>query len=365
MRSTLVLASAGALLACANLVGITDLPGSGGDAGSDAFNPDAPQGPCENATTLVETTDTLDELLVSNGYAYARVSSSAGPTGVMRCATGGTCTQVSTLTSVPSTSTFQEYGAGALLYYSLTGDSDPDAGTLHSAALDGTGDQTVLHASYPLRVAVAGSRVFWAQDWLTGTMGAETTPSVVHCYGCQGATTDTVWMTNLNATYSVFADGAFAYVLADDDPQSASFGVYGCATSAPCNASPLTIATGLLNTIVPAMVTSDGAAVYVASPSPTTNIARYAVGGGSSVLYTLPAPANAIAVDGSSGDLFYADSTSKVFRGSTTGAQATLLTRCAASVTVKQLAYDATSVYVLGATSNGTQLGTAIYAVHR
>jgi hypothetical protein len=303
---------------------------------------------------IVSVPVVLDELTVSNGYVYARPTDpmSGLYTGAMRCATSATCLAAPSIIAIGSDE-FDEFAVGTKLAYTLDGTTT--MGSIHTAALDGTSDAILLaNAAYPLHIALSGSRTFWVDDPITGSGGTDTTPSTVHCLGCSAG--DVTWMGNLNGTYALYADSSDVYVLADDSPTSGTLGIYGCSVSAACGASPITVTTGLDATITPAQVTSDGTAVY-ASRTDQHDVIR--VSGGTTTSVVTDVTATAVAVDATTGDLFYGEN-GALFRTKSDGSSASV-TVSGCGKYIAAIAYDATSVYVL----LPLEVGSGIYAIPR
>jgi hypothetical protein len=346
--ASLAIASVAAV-ACRQVAGINPIVYSGNEGGA---------GGCSGGKLVISTTQQLDLLSVTGGFAFASVVSAngIGDVNIVDCATSSSCTQPKGLLNLSFSDTLEGYSPGAKIFYTVQ--NGTDAGTLHSMAYDGTGDQVVLGSlTHPAWVAVSGARTFWVDDDLTGLQ------ATVHCVGC--GPSDATWITNLTATAGIFADANDVYVLADDGTGQATIGLYGCSVQTACGATPRTVIKSLSPTSISPVTqfASDGTNVYVSNDA--TQIIRIDPTGAQ-----LPVAKNvagvAIAVDAVTGELFYGDDDGTVARVKTDGSSATptTLSSCdpATPNEIYGLAIDDKNVYVLLVDTN---LVSSVYAVPR
>lgn len=316
---------------------------------------------CTNTTLVMTSNSTLDLLTVSNGFVATSVENGAASasTGIVDCPVGGFCAQPTNILSLGFTQSFGSYGAGSSLAYTL---KQSDGGSVHSIAFDGGGDQVLLSGlSEPIWAAVAGPRTFWVDDGLMGL------PAKVHCIGC-GAS-DTVWMNTPSSTAGLFADANNVYVIADPDGTATTIDVYGCGVTAPCGTTPRVVIAGLdatnffLGNPIPyavAFFASDGTNVYASDDA--NSIIRIDQSNTQSPVITGIA-AVAIAADGQTGDLFFADENGRIARTKADGTGTpTTLSTCDTNSAVDWLAFDATNVYALVYSSDGS---SSVYAIKR
>jgi len=352
----LALGAFGALaFACEDLVGIADLPSSdAGDATSDVAPPN--NYVCTNSTTFMTTSSTdLVSLKVGNGYVYA----GGEGFGIMRCAAGDVCTPASDFINISPGNTFEDYAvATSSLFFTLQG-AVGDAGSVHTAAFDGTNDQALLtNQTYPSWMAVSGSKTFWSEDSINGSLETTTTPSIVHCIGCNGP--DSPWITGLGGTYGLMADASNVYVLADDGSADGTVGIYGCSVNTACGNGPRVVLTGADFVTTEQMMATDGTNVY-ASLIDAMDIVRVD-GSGKQTPIVTNATFEAIAVDPATNDLFFATDSGLIETTKTDGTGLTKLSSCAPSL-VDALAFDANNVYAI--VQNNTTFALAVYAIPR
>ncbi len=307
MKASIVVIAGGvalaAIIACADLVGIGDLP-SAAEAG-DVQNDTPPPNNyvCSSSTTILTTTTGFPSTInVANNFVYG----GGQGVGIFRCATTGVCNGASDFVNITPGNTFESYAvAPSSLYFTLQG-ATGDAGSVHSAALDGTGEQTVLsNQTYPSWMASSGSRTFWVEDTINGSLDESFTPSVVHCIGCSGP--DTPWITNLNGTYGLIADANDVYVLAEDGSAAETNGIYGCSVQNACGNGPRIVTTGLDEFIVQQEIASDGTNVRVCSALRRQTSHESILVGNVTLTRSSRTPRSLrSAADGSTNDLFFA-----------------------------------------------------------
>lgn len=344
LRASLVLVGGWALLsACADLVGITDLP----DASDAALPPtDGSAGNlvCPGSKTVIITTDSLHGMQAGGGYVFVMPSSG----GVARCVAGGTCSVPTNFLALDPNAYFEGYAVDSLIHYTQQGGADN--GSVHTAALDGTNDQRVVgNLAAPTEIATSGgSRTFWLDD---------TTQPAVHCIGCNGS--DAVWMSGFASSGRMWADANDVYVMTSDGGSTGTTdGIYGCHASGACGTSYRTVATGIDSL---GFADSDGTNVYVwrydyndilsIDQSNSVTTLASAVG------------ANDLKVDAATHELFYLSWANEIVRMPTTGGSPVTLTTCDASFgTPDSIALDATNVYVLVELSS---FNYAVYALPR
>lgn len=325
---------AAALVAgCAEIVGVRDLPGDdAGDAQSDAPNDapitgDAPA--CAGARVVISSQTQADAIAAAGGFVYAQLV-----VGLARCAADGACADPPNILGFGADQDFEQAAVANQIAYTLRR-VDATSTSVHLAALDGSGDQLLVTSPAPAEatyVAFGGAHEFW-MDASTGE---------THCAGCTGP--DSVWMTTGGDARALLADANAVYVLDDDDQLSGLLAVYSCATSAPC-ATNTRVTGGLDLATSGPQLASDGAKLYVA-PLGQPYVAAYdAIGDETDITSE---GAQAIAVDATTGDLFYAADDGTIDRVKTDGSKIkTALTGCALANEITALAFDATNVYAL------------------
>jgi hypothetical protein len=329
-RVPLVIA-ASAVVACAQIVGIGDFagaPDAGADApSSDAPSTDAPQNEsCTNA--IITSSSNVDSISVGGAFVFTQWFENA----FNRCPIGAKCSDPDPAFSVGADDVFEYAAVGASIVYSTTNDT---GGTIHRIDVAGTNDKTlVTTAASPSFVAIGdATHTYWVDD---------DQPATVHCVECAGS--DSVWIQNVDSPAALFADGASVYVLASD-ASGVTSGIFGCAANQACANNPRDVIQGLpSNSLGPTNVTSDGARVFVPR-IPFADIASVdALGNTKSLVNGVNA--TALAVDGTSGELFYGTSDGRVGRVKSDGSTAsTTLSNCQSEILA--IALDATSVYVL------------------
>jgi hypothetical protein len=337
------------LVGCAELIGVRDIPGApdAGDAGADGAPDGADAAPpaalCSNASVVLTTSESLASVATSGGFVFG-----GGPTGIVGCGAQGACVDPPSLVQVGPTDTIESFSASSSLYFTVQDQSTPDAGSVHAAQLDGTGDQAILTALHqPMGIATAAGDAFWLDG------DATSTSATVHCVGCAGQ--DVPWITQLTHPHAVLADLSNVYALSDDG--TGALGIYGCAITSACGSTPQEITNGLDVATTRAELASDGAYVYVAQQ---TEIDRFDWFGTPTTVVT--AEAVAIAVDGTTGDFYFAGPNGEIdvtaYDGTTI---ALVLSTCPLSVHVAGLAFDDTYLYALVQISGGW----AVYAIVR
>jgi hypothetical protein len=134
-------------------------------------------------------------------------------------------------------------------------------GEIHSVAVDGSGDQTLLsNVDYPAYIVTSGARTFWAED----SFALDDTPATIDCLGCTNDGMSTPWVGGLGGgTYGMMSDANNVYVLADD-ASLMSVSLLSCSVSAPCLTAPRVVLGQLDRTISAQQIASDGTYVYVA-----------------------------------------------------------------------------------------------------
>ncbi len=348
MRGLARAAIAALLLAgCRQVAGIDPITYAGAEGGTG----------CSNGAVVISTSDQLDLLSVTGGFAISGVvgASGVGDTNLVACPTSAPCTNPNNLLSLAFNDVLGGYAAGSKIFDTVQ--NSPTTGALHSVAYDGTGDQVVLgNLTHPAWVAVSGARTFWVDDDLSGSA------ATVHCVDCSG-TGDVTWMTNLTTTAGIFADANDVYVLADDGTGTTT-AVYGCSVQTACNATSRTVITGLspAATSPVTQFASDGTNVYVSND--TTQIIRIDPSGTQKTIANNVA-AVAIAVDPATGELFYGDDDGTVGRVKTDGsAPPSPMSTCDPQTPneIYGIAFDSTHVYVLLVTTN---LTSQVYAIKR
>jgi hypothetical protein len=339
-----------AAFGCAELVGVTDLPEAGTTFdGSPLSDGPPPTSVCMKASTALVTTATATDVQAGGGRVYAQQSTQ----GLVSCPTSAPCASPSLLFNIPVSDKLFDFSAGTNLVYTLQ--AAADAGSVHQASPDGTGDKALLqNLAYPAWVAVSGSRTFWVDD--TSTVNSNVTPAVLHCIGCGSG--DQTWITGLNATYAAFADANDVYVLADDGASSFTYGIYGCSVTTACGGSPHVVATGLDTSAL--TVASDGTHVFVARSDESDIVSID--GAGTATPLALNVDVVALTVDASKGELYFATFAGLVAVVKTDGTGSpSVVSSCDTNFgDIDSIAIDATNVYVLMGTS-----GTSIFAIPR
>jgi hypothetical protein len=294
---------------------------------------------------VLSTTSYCDTVAAGGGLAFA----GGAIANLMECASTGFCNGPPGIVHLTAGVNFQSFTVGSLIYFTLQGPMGADAGSVHSAALDGTNDQVLLpNRAWPYWIAQSGTRTFWVNDAISGSSFSNLSPSEVHCIGCSGS--DTVWFTEAEATYGLIADAKNVYLLADDGSGNGTTGIYGCSVQTACGANPRVVITGLDGSTSNVYVASDGTYVYVARIT-QGDIVRIDGMGAMTTLATSASP-EAIAVDATTNDLYYASSSGSVIRVKLdASAVPATLSRCQQG-TMIGLALDATNVYVLDSASN-------------
>jgi hypothetical protein len=358
--AVLVVPAACALVfACADIVGISDLPAPV-DGGSEWVPYDGGPPPdnniCTSSKTVLTTDKVPDYVVASNGFVYA----GGDYDGVFRCDVTGVCNSPGSLVTVPVNYTFKSWAVGSLLYYTVQGQAGANQGSVHSIGLGGSNDQVLLsNQAYPSWVALSGSRTFWTNDFITGSNYNDLTPSVVHCIGCNG--NDTPWITNLNATYGLEADANDVYVLAGDGSANGTYGIFGCGVTSACNGTPRPVAVGLSPFTSRAMFGSDGTNVYV-SRDQASDIVRIDPSGSSKTIVS-SVSVDALTVDASSGFVYFATSDGLIGQLKSDGSAPPVLLATCDTVnggTMQAIASDATNVYVLVYLWDG---GVGLYSI--
>ena len=330
-----VLLAAALLGGCAEIVGVRDLPGDGdagdaqpGDAPNDAPLGDAPA--CAGARVVISSQTQADAIAAAGGFVYAQLEVE----GLARCAADAACADPPNILGFGADQDFEQAAVGTRIAYTLLR-VDATSTSVHLAALDGSGDQVIATSPQPAQatyVAFGGAHEFW-MDASTGQ---------THCAGCTGP--DAVWMTTGGDPHALLADANAVYVLDDDDQLAGLLAVYSCATSAPCATNTRVIGGLDLATSGPQLA-SDGAKLYVA-PLGQPYVAAYDAIGDETDMTS--EGAQAIAVDATTGDLFYAADDGTIARVKTDGSKTeTALTGCSLASQIIALAFDATNVYAL------------------
>lgn len=336
---------------CAEIAGITDLPDAGSSSDAPPFDGPPPQTTCSNGKTVLTTNTSASNVAASGGRFYAKAAE-----GLLSCTVSAPCVNPGLFFNLSASDKLFSYAVGAQLAYTLQ--SGANSGSVHSRALDGTGDQTLGQSlAYPSWVAVSGSRTFWVDDASTGT--SSQTPAVLHCIGCGSG--DMQWVTGLNATHAAFADANDAYVLADDGSSSFTYGIYGCSVNSACGASPRVVAKGLSTNELG--VASDGSNVFVARSDQTDLIAIDKTGTAKPL--ALQVNITAMAVDAAKGQLYFVTFGGLVAVVKTDGSSSpSVVSNCDTNFgDIDSLAIDATNVYVLMTSLNTS--GATILAIPR
>ena len=362
MRGSLVVALALAVglalaaFACADIVGITDLPDGAvvlQDVVQTSDGP-PPSTVCKNGTQIVTTNDDLSSLEAAGGRVFAQRST----TSVVSCATSTKCASPGPIVTAPIGQKLEAFTTSASIVYTLQGPGGLDAGSLHSVGLDGTNDQMLLqNLAYPYWVATSGTKTFWADD--ASSVTSNLVPATLHCVGCGGG--DQPWITGLNATKAVFADANDVYVLADDGSNNFTYGIFGCSVNAPCGSSPRTVVLGGLDTSA-STVASDGSKVYVARDDIPDLVSIDGSGATSTIVPNVNL--SSIAVDSTKNELYFATSGGLVAFINTNGGNPSVVTNCDTTNigSMVDIALDANSVYVLMSLYAG---GSGVFAIPR
>jgi hypothetical protein len=338
LRISAIVTACGALVACAQLVGIGDFPGAtsdagdAGDAGNDVNGFDAPSSSCDTPIMTLSSANRID---VASGFVFVQ-----GDNYIGRCSVAGTCTDPTNLLTLGTTDVFASASIGTSISYTV---QDTSGGSVRSMALDGNQPTTLFTSSgLPNAIALSGTNTFWIDD----------ATSAVHCIGCAGA--DAPWITMISSPIALFADETSVYVLSDDG--QGTLGIYSCGSAAPCASSPPLVIDGVATNVTASMVASDGAAVYVAELG---NILRVqSLGSAKPVVQGVQV--SALAVDGTTHEIAYTTSTGEIDIAPTDGSLThRALATCAGAIT--WLAIDATNVYVL--VQNATTW--SVYAIKR
>jgi len=341
--------AASASVACRQVAGINPIVYQGSEGGT--------TGGCTNATAVVSTTDELDFLQVASGFVSAIVVGGSGDdTNVIACPTSTPCTQPQGLLSLGFNDALGGYAAGSKLTYTISSTA-ANASSLHTIDFTGSGDTTVLGslaaASF---VAVSGAKIFWIDS------DPNSASANVHCVGC-GAS-DTMWVTGLSSPEGIWADASNVYFLDDDGSGLGTDAVFGCSVNTACNGTPRVVLKNLSPTATRPIVqfASDGANVYASNDA--SQIIRVDPSNAQTTVANSVA-ATAIAVDATTGDLFYGedDGTVGVTKADGSGTP-TVLSSCVPSEPddIYGVAFDATNVYVLIFKSDNT---SAVYAMKR
>ena len=336
---------------CAEIAGITDLPDAAALYDAPPYDGPPPKTTCTNGKTVLITNLNATNVAASSGRVYAHATE-----GLLSCTTSAPCGNPGLLFNLSASDKLFAYTVGAQLEYTLQ--SGANAGSVHSRALDGTGDQALGQSlAYPSYIAMSGSRTFWVDDASTST--SNQTPAVLHCIGCGGS--DMQWITGLNATHAAFADTSDVYVLADDGTSSFTYGIYGCSVSTACGASPRVVAKGLNTDQLG--VASDGTNVFVARSDQQDIVAIDKVGTAKPL--ALQVNIKAIAVDAAKGQLFFVTYGGLIGVVKTDGSSTpSVVSNCDTNFgDIDSLAIDATNVYVL-MTAISTS-GASILAIPR
>ncbi len=348
-----------AAVAIAGAAGCRQIANIGPLVYADAGGPGAT---CTNATLVMTSQSSLEQLTATNGFVAASIESGSGlsTTGIVDCAAGTTCTQPKNLLTLAFSDEFGAYAASSSLIYTL---NQASGGSLHSVGFDGTGDTVLLSGlKRPLWTAVSGARTFWVDDDQT------TLPASVHCLGCSGG--DAVWMPTPATTYGVFADANDVYVIGDVDANGTVAAVYGCPVTGPCTATTRrTVISGLnpsvfaFGSTLPdamALFASDGANVYVSDNA--NQVVRVDASGAQTTLVAGVA-AGAIAVDPQTKEIFLGDDGGRIARAPSDGSSPPVtISACAGNDLVFWLAFDAQNVYALVYEPDGS---SAVYAIKR
>jgi hypothetical protein len=346
VRAALVVLGSFAV-ACAQIVGIGNFPGEG-DAGSDAQGDvasDGPSGFCSSGKAVVTSSTPLDFVSASTGFVFPQSFN----VGLGRCATGSTCTNPQSILSLAPGDSFDNAAVGSSIVYSAEGTS---TGSIHRTAIDGTNDMALFSASAlaPGFVALGGGNVVY---WVNGYQPAE-----VHCIGCSGSG-DTLWIDTVQAPTALFADATAVYVAAYDST-NVTYGIYGCGAAMACGTQPRVVIEGLSQTsITPSNVASDGTRVYVPREATSEIVGVDTLGNVKAIVTKVQA--TALAVDATTGELFYGTSTGLVARTKGDGSAASVtLSTCAKQIDA--IAFDATNVYALATTDTSE---STVFAIPR
>jgi len=321
---------------------------------------------CPSGTALYTTAQSYDIIEVESGFIYGSVASA----GVFRCATTG-CASPTTI--VNQNNTFIAYSLGpSVLYYTIQPNQTggPTMGSLHSANLDGTNDQTVAgNLDYPFWIAVTGNDIFWSDDSQDLAIPG-TTPATIECIGCNGVMTSKPWITGLSNTYGLIADTTNVWVFADDGTGTVTSEVLVCPIAAPCVAAsdggtgakvvlgkiptPTTLATQANQ--LGNYIAGDGTYFYVVNGS---SIQRVNAAGVSTTIVPGVSDIVAITVDVAAGNLYYAtDGT--VFRTKADGSGPSTPVVCNQSG-ISDIAVDSQNVYFV-TTGTANPNGAPYYA---
>ena len=253
----------------------------------------------------------------------------------------------------------EAYALGTQLTYTLQGPATFDAGSLHSVAFDGTGDQKLLqNLAYPYWASSSGSKTFWVDD-ISSTSTTKVGPATLHCFGCGSG--DTPWITNLRPTSAVFADSNDVYVLEDDGTSSFTFGIVACSINTACGASPRTVVLGGLNTSASTFV-SDGTKVFVARTNSSDLISVDQSGVPTTIAKNVYV--TALAIDPVKGELAFATDGGLVAIVKTDGSAPSVISNCDTTNygTIDALAFDGANVYVL---MNAFGTGAGVFVIPR
>ena len=343
------------LVSCRQISGIREIVYEGGTTGGDGGG-----GVCTKGTAVLTSSEDLDDLSVAGGYAMAATlsSQSSAYANIVPCATNASCTNPPGLLTLAFSDAMPAYAtSSSLVYYAVVSGGGP-TGTLHSVTFDGKTDQVVLaNASHPLFMGAFGTKLFWTSD------DGGSTPASLHCMGC--GTGDQTWITNLGLTWGVVADANNVYVIADDGSNNLTDGIYSCGTGAACGSSPKKLMTGLTFNAFHAasQIASDGTYVYVTNDQ--SAIIRLDSSAAQKTIVNNVSAA-VIAVDGATGDLFYATDDGTVAKVKTDGSSTTptTLSTCLPgdANAITGIGFDATNVYVLVIPTAGTD---GIYSIPR
>ena len=243
-----------------------------------------------------------DSIAAQAGFVYLGV----GGSGLQRCATSGCGTASAVVTNLDFIDfALTQNGVEYLLSDLTAGD-----GSIHTAAADGSGDQTLASGlAYPSLIAVSGAKAFWVDDPYDG---GDVTLDSVNCVGCQGSTS-APWITMFpGGVYAVAANATDVFAVADGDAVSSTVQLVSCSTTSACNASPKTLLTGLDLFSYPQQLAVDSTYAYVAR-NDHEDVVRVD-GTGAVTELVMSQDVTALAVDEAAGNLYFGTSTGELER---------------------------------------------------
>ncbi len=362
MKRSIFLASL-LLVGCRQVAGINVITYEAGTSGGDSGNING----CTNATQILTSSDSLDLLYIAGGYDVVAVPDANSATGygytnLHACMTSTPCTQPAGLLTLGFNDEVMDYATSSTqIAYTVQTSTTTGAGAIHSVGFDGTNDKTLLaSASWPSWITTSGAGTFWVSDDQTGD------PATLHCIGCNGNSGDQTWISNtdLTITLGAIADANTVYVVADDGTSNSTNAIYSCSSTTACGANAKVLAKGLDFSAINIKdeVVADGTNVYITNESSAIASINPA-GVQTSIVKNVTT--SALAVDGTTGDLFYGEQNGTVARVKSdgSGTPETLSTCDPNSPNdIVAVAYDATNVYVVLVPTSGN---STVWAIKR